>query len=286
MPVVGCGTSRQVHAAGHSAVAMQLAILGVHDPGKLVVVLQVLSGGTGAPGLEGAEAEPLALEPPDDPAELVTVAVPLVAQPETLGAQVNPVPQSASALHGSCHLYMQVETLRVVHAFGPGATGSHAALGGHAGVVPPGHSICVSAWQIIVGPQSESVLHDASVQKPVIAVPASTDAGSTTGQGLAFEHATPGPLSACWIVRSMHVNPFPQSAAVLHSWARAVGAAARTAAKHPTEKKIFVSDMDSPFVGAGHATGNCGGRSPVVPEACQCATRTIARTFGSTESVS
>jgi hypothetical protein len=108
MPVVGCGTSRQVHAVGQSVVALQLVILGVHDPGKLIVVVHMPPGGTGAVGSVGAGAAPLAFEPPDDPEELTPVAVPLplppLAQPETLGAHVNPSPQSTSALHGNSHL--------------------------------------------------------------------------------------------------------------------------------------------------------------------------------------
>jgi hypothetical protein len=108
MPDVGCGTSRQVHAVGQSAVVLQLVILGVQDPGNDIVVVHVPSGGAGAVGAAGAGAAPLAFVPPDDPAEVTPVAVPLplppLPQPETLGAHLNPSPQSASALHGSSHL--------------------------------------------------------------------------------------------------------------------------------------------------------------------------------------
>jgi hypothetical protein len=159
-----------------------------------------------------------------------------------------PSPHSASALHGSCHLYMQVETFFVVQVGGV-VGAKHIEFAGQA-EVPPVHSWYESVWQTIVGPQSASVAHDASTQEPVVAVPASAAggvAGSATGQTDPAAHATPFTATGVAIT-SWQVNPFPQSAAVLHSWARAARAAPRRAISAPIETRTLLGDMGrSPF---------------------------------------
>jgi hypothetical protein len=138
--------STHVQAAGQSVFAVQLVAFGVQEPGKVVIVVQVLPGGTGALPLVFGPAWP-------DPVEAMPVeAVPAVIVPAsalppppeqapvTDGAQVNPSPQSVSTLHGSCHLYAHVETLFVVHELGVGGRGSHSVLGAHPTAVPPVHS--------------------------------------------------------------------------------------------------------------------------------------------------
>ena len=101
----------QVHTEGQSVFTAQVVALGWQLPGKDVMVWQVtgvrvpasMATGNGA----GTPVDPL---PPPVPAEAVPVP-PFGAEPDepeqmpiTLGWQVKPAPQSASALHGSCHL--------------------------------------------------------------------------------------------------------------------------------------------------------------------------------------
>jgi hypothetical protein len=100
-------------------------------------------------------------------------------------------------------------------------------------------------------PQSASDAHGASAQKPLTAAPASTGAGSTTGQGWSAAHGARAGVGSA--VTSTHVNPFPQSAAVLQSLASARGAKVTRAANAPTEKRTFVRDMRSPLLGEGWA---------------------------------
>jgi hypothetical protein len=125
-------------------------------------------------------------------------------------------------------------------------------------------------WQTIVAPQSASVVHEASEQYPVVVVPASagSGAGSTTGQAAPAWHTIFGAGVGAFGT-STQVNPFPQSAVVLHSWARAGDAATRRAVKHPTERRVFVSDM---------ATGNAS--------AVPTAKAAIPRPLGALQSVS
>jgi hypothetical protein len=175
----------------------------------------------------------------------------------------------------------------VVQGVGTGAPASHLVLGAQAGVAPPVHSSCVWVRQIIVAPQSAAVVQVAAMQIPVIAAPASTGAGSTIGQGVVPAHAEldrPGaPSDSC-----SQKKPFPQSAVVLHVFcARAAGAARSTAAKQPTGKRIFVSDMDSPFAGkARRPTGQTHRPLSVVPATCQRRNRAISRVRATLESVS
>src|SRR5258708_44590 len=100
----------------------------------------------------------------------------------------------------------------VVHVAGTGAPASHFVLGAHADVAPPVHSCCIWVRQIIVAPQSAAVVQDAAMQIPVIVAPASTGAGSTTGQGVVPTHAELG-LSAAPNDSCSQKKPFPQSAA-------------------------------------------------------------------------
>jgi hypothetical protein len=139
--------STQAHAAGQSVFAVQLVALGVQEPGKVAVVVHMSTGvgvpasalGDGAPVLAGgAVPEPELAEPPPD--VTVPMPVPPEQEPMTLGAQVKPAPQSASASQGSCHLYTHVATLFVVQELGGGGGRSHFVFAGHAGAVPPEHS--------------------------------------------------------------------------------------------------------------------------------------------------
>jgi hypothetical protein len=98
----------------------------------------------------------------------------------------------------------------------------------------------------MVAPQSVSVVQGASVQKPVVVfAPASTGvgAGSITGQGASGAHGGAAGVGVA-IGTSVQVKPFPQSAAVWHSWARALGANARRAVNVPNDKRVLLSDID------------------------------------------
>jgi hypothetical protein len=231
------------------------------------MVVHVVDGGTGA--VDGGAAPPstagVALPVPVVPLPVpvmpgVATPMPVPPLPEHAPIVANthekPSPHSASALHGSCHLYMQVETLFVVHVGGV-VGAKHMAFAGQA-EVPPVHSWYDSVWQTIVAPQSASVAQGASTQKPIGAVPASASggvAGSATGQTDPAAHATAF-VGGGVAISSTQVNPFPQSVAVLHSWARAARAGARRAINAPTETRTFLGDIGrSPFLGEGHARG-------------------------------
>jgi len=100
------GSSPQVHRAGQSPSTLQVVALGVHEPGKLVVVVQV-GGVTGVTGNVGSGA--LAGAAPASTAGLTPLdasAPPALPEhsPPVVGVQVKPAPQSSSLLHGTCHL--------------------------------------------------------------------------------------------------------------------------------------------------------------------------------------
>jgi hypothetical protein len=81
------------------------------------------------------------------------------------------------------------------------------------------------------------------MQKPVGAAAPPVGAGSATGQTVLAAHATAF-VGGGVAISSSHVNPFPQSAAVVHACcARAVGAAARSAIDAPTDKRSFLGDI-------------------------------------------
>jgi hypothetical protein len=138
---------------------------------------------------------------------------------------------------------MQVETLLVVQVGGVDGA-KHSAFGGQ--VDPPVHSGMVSVWQIIVAPQSASVVQGASTQVPLGCggrSGAGVGAGSVTGQMLPGAHAGAVFAVAGSVITITQVNPLPQSAAVVHPCARAAGATARRAVNAPIEKRTFLSDM-------------------------------------------
>jgi hypothetical protein len=150
-PRVGSGAT-QLHAAGQSASVVQVIVFGVHEPGKLVVVVHISGGGaTGVPPSALASPE----EPPPDDGLALPVPVPATGvgapppPPEQAviieGAQVKPAPQSASALQGSCHLYLHVETLFDVHVGVVAGGGSHCVFGAQAIAVDAQPSVAVSA---------------------------------------------------------------------------------------------------------------------------------------------
>jgi hypothetical protein len=170
MPVAGVGPPRsggastQVQAAGQSVSAVQLFAFGVQAPTVLVLVVHMVSGGTGALELAGA------LEALPEPVADVATPDPALPPPEqavvVANAQEKPSPQSASAWQGSCQVYAHIETLFVVHVGGVEGA-KHCAFGGQ--VEPPEHAWYVSVWQTIVGPQSASVAHEASTHVPLVA---------------------------------------------------------------------------------------------------------------------
>ncbi len=130
-----------------------------------------MSGGTGATAapVEGAVppevGEGAAVPEPVAPAEPEVGVPPLPEhQPETVGMQSKPAPQSFATLQGSCHLYMHVETFVSVQIGSAGFAVMQSALGPHAGAVPPLHAMIVSLWQTMPVPQSASAAHEASWQ--------------------------------------------------------------------------------------------------------------------------
>ena len=234
-----CIGTTQVHAVGQSASAAQLVAFGVHAPTVLVVIMQVSSGATGALRLAGP------LEPVPVPATGVVAppAAPPVPPPEqavlTANVHEKPSPQSASAVRGELPL---VRARR--HALRRAGRGcrrgpKQSAFGGQAD--PPEHSPIISVWQIIAGPQSASVAHGAWTQMLVTAGTGS-GAGSETGQTVPPTHAG-AVFAADGGVTTSQVNPFPQSAAVLHPCARAPGATASRALNAPNETRTLPSDM-------------------------------------------
>src|SRR3954468_24946507 len=98
------------------------------------------------------------LVPPEGaaPAPLLT-ALPEQA-PYTDGWHTKPLPQSASALQGSCHLKAHVEEVVVVQVGGVTSTGSHFVFGGQGATDPPEHAEMVSVWHTMSVPQSLSVV--------------------------------------------------------------------------------------------------------------------------------
>lgn len=96
---------------------------------------------------------------------VLPIVGPLPEQEVTVrGWQVKPPPQSASALHGSCHLNAQVDSVFVVHVgstIGIGIGAGQSVFGGHAGdAAPPAeHSMYDRWWQTISPPQSAFVAH-------------------------------------------------------------------------------------------------------------------------------
>jgi hypothetical protein len=160
---------------------MQLVAFGVQTPTMLVVVVQLLLGGMdegagAAPPCEGGVALPVVPDPvdavpvmPGDTVPVDAVAMPVPPLPEQLvvvgKTHEKPSPQSLSTLQSSCHLYMQVETLVVVQTGGVSGA-KHWVFGGQ--VAPPEQDMTASVWHTIVGPQSASVAHDASMQEPVV----------------------------------------------------------------------------------------------------------------------
>ena len=140
-----------------------------------MVVVQ-LSAGRVPPSASGgavgdAELLPPALPAPDEPAEPDedvpppdATPVPVPPDPEhipiTWGWQLNPSPQSALALHGSCHLKAQTDRVVVVQVVGSGATfAGQSALGGQGATAePPLQALVDSEWQTMPLPQSASAV--------------------------------------------------------------------------------------------------------------------------------
>lgn len=139
------------------------------------------TGGETCTGASEAELPPL---PSVGPA---VDGVPTPLPPEhvavTVGAQVKPSPQSASALQGNCHLYAQRETFVSVQLLVDDGGRAHFSPLGHAGAVPPLHELTVSVWHTMPAPpQSESVAHGAGAQALDTASGAATSAPPVLGQ--------------------------------------------------------------------------------------------------------
>jgi hypothetical protein len=171
---VGCAA--HVQSVGQSVFEAQVVALGWQYPGKVVVVVQVWSGGTGAPPLGGATFESLpppvagAAKPVPVPLVPLVPAAPVPAEPEheplTVGMQLKPAPQSVSALHGSCHVNAQCDVFTSVHvgwSTGTGFALPQSVLGAQGAIaVPPVHLEYVSVWQTMFGPHSLSDAHSAA----------------------------------------------------------------------------------------------------------------------------
>jgi hypothetical protein len=168
-PVVGApeftpravGPSVHFHADGQSPSVAQVVTLSEQYPGKELMVVQLVvpasristptmpaSTATGADppstgvlnGI-GPIAPTEALPVLAWPVPVVVVPLPATPLPEqapiTLGSHVNPSPQSALALHGSCHLNAHSFVVVVVHVVITGAPASHFVFGAQAGAAPP-----------------------------------------------------------------------------------------------------------------------------------------------------
>jgi hypothetical protein len=189
--LTGSGRAMLVHfqSAGQSVSTSQVVAFGWQDPGNEVVVVQVggvpaSTAGFGAlPPASGKSAGPELLELVDPPPEL-TVPPPPSALPAeqpiaTLGWQVNPSPQSAAALHGSCHLNAHCLVIVVVQAGSVlvGVPASHAVFGAQiTWATPPEQLPETWSWQTIPAPQSASTEHVFGSQIRIVPVeaPAST----------------------------------------------------------------------------------------------------------------
>jgi hypothetical protein len=182
--------------------------------------------------------------------DLMVPPDPVEASPEqvtdTLGWQVNlPSPQSASTWQGSCHLKAQYELVVVVHTGGAGSgAGGHTWLGGQAGWDGPlpEHAVPVSAKHTMPEPQSASTLQAMGWQTSSVVVVVVVVVGGVVlvlelapepppeppeQSGWSFGHTgglastTPTarpdvPDDTVVIVSSWQLQPFGQSAVVLH----------------------------------------------------------------------
>jgi hypothetical protein len=137
-----------------------------------VVVVQVVVGATEPPSM-GTGTRGVLTPPPDEPVLPPVAGVPAepVHTPTWLGLQVNPVPQSASALHGSCQGYVQREVVTSVHVGGSvGAVGQSAVLvESHFTATGPAplHWVAVWLWQTMFAPQSAALVQGAGWQLEV-----------------------------------------------------------------------------------------------------------------------
>lgn len=95
---------------------------------------------------DGVAASPATLPVPAEPPVPPETPDPPEQEPYTDGWHVKPLPQSASALHGSCHLKVHLEVVVVVQVGGDVSAGrSHLVFAGQAGAVPPEQDEAVSA---------------------------------------------------------------------------------------------------------------------------------------------
>jgi len=252
---VACET--QVQSIGQSVFEAQVVAFGWHEPGKVVVVVHVWSGGTAgagtatsaagavAPVLGGAEPPPMA-----GPV-LPGVAVPVPAEPEqepmTVGVHMKPAPQSVSVLQGSCQVNMQREIFVSVGVQGGGTTlvAVQSVLGAHgATAAPPLAHVedTVSVWHTMLGPHSESAAHGAASQYPL--------AGATSALVLAGVAGPVGAGAGAGVAMfATQTKPWWQSAVVMHVWACARDAVVSARARAPNEKISLLNDMWSPWCG-------------------------------------
>jgi hypothetical protein len=190
------GAVMQIQSVGQSVETMQLVAFGWHEPGNVVIVMQVSGGSTGTGTAIAAAAPELGLEPASaggaaPPSE--TVPVPVPPEPEhplvTLGKQLKPAPQSVSVLHGSCHVNMHFETLVSVQPASTGSGFAQKALGGQSTGVPALQLVKVSVWHTMLGPHSVSAAQGAGSHEPLERGKRFVDgAGSETGQGAFAVH--------------------------------------------------------------------------------------------------
>lgn len=131
-------TSWHTQSAGQSVSTLQTVAVGWHEPGKVIIVVQ-LSGGDEL-GATGSEALP-PLPPTPTPVPPET-GPPPEQLPKIRGWQVKPAPQSTSALQGSCQWNVQRDDVFVTHVGSGTVVGSHFVFGGQgATAAPPEHSV-------------------------------------------------------------------------------------------------------------------------------------------------
>ena len=175
LTAVGGFQSTHFQIEGQSESTAQLMTSTWQEPGNDVVVThtgaEVPASTAGKRG--GAEGAPEPLPPPapdeeDEPpeAELDPEHIPVV-----VGWHTKPVPQSASALQGSCHLNAHCEVVVSVQTGAVAGGVVQTVLGAHftATVVPPLQVVVVSLWQTMAWPQSAAVWQGAGRQVEVCA---------------------------------------------------------------------------------------------------------------------
>ena len=249
LTVVGTGDATQVQVEGQSESRVQLVTLAWQLPGKDVVVVHkgavvVPASGAGLEGGAGSAPEPL---PPPVPDEEDAVPVPPETGPDpeqlpiVVGWHAKPSPQSASALQGSCHLYVHREVVVLVQIGSVGGgVGAQTVLGSHltATAVPPLQVVVVSPRQTMPWPQSASAWQGAGWQVM------DGVGGGVVGQSVPTAQAMAG---IAVTMLAWQVRPCAQSLLLAQVCARASPGIERTVARAAMHKSGFVGVMICSF---------------------------------------